>query len=150
MKNFKGTRRVLPLLFGAFCLSSLGGSNIKQPINFAWAENSPTTPDMVVTEKNNGDAVKLKTGQLIEVRLESNATTGYEWTIVKQDEEALKMIGKPAFIAPQTGRAGAAGQQVFLFQAKKTGLTELRFVYARPFETGKAPARIFDLTVDIQ
>jgi inhibitor of cysteine peptidase len=151
MKNLNTTGRALGLFVAVSFLSALGEGPIKPPIHSAWAEEAKVIqPDLTLTEKYNGNTLKAKSGKIIEVRLESNATTGYEWTVSKQDEEALVMIAKPIFIAPKDARAGAAGHQVFLFKTKKTGPTELQLIYARPFETGKPPVQTFNVTIDIQ
>jgi inhibitor of cysteine peptidase len=145
MKSSNWPLRVLILLI-AFCSSSPDVMLFKQPLNPVWAETSH--PDLKLTEKNSGNTVKVIAGQLIEVRLLSNATTGYEWIVTKQDEQFLEIVGKPTFVPPN--RDGGTGQQVFLFRARKAGLTELTLIYSRPFETDKPPLRLFNVTVEIR
>src|SRR5438128_2408028 len=79
-------------------------------------------PNVTITEKDNGKTLAAKKGDLIEVRLESNATTGFEWNVVENNAELLKPIGKPTFVAPTGEMLGAPGTQVFQFSALKSGL----------------------------
>src|SRR5207253_11430173 len=88
-------------------------------------------------EKESGGKVKLPQGGQLVVTLPSNASTGYEWTLVKHDPKRLKPVGKPEFIAPKSHMIGAGGQQVFRFQARAPGSTSIELQYVRPFQKNR-------------
>src|SRR5690606_5775888 len=76
------------------------------------------------------------------VRLEANPTTGYRWALAGGVDEALLELLSNSFEAAGQERpvSGAPGHEVWLFEARGTGQTELEFQYARPWETGVPPA----------
>lgn len=122
---------VAPVLLSA-CTQSVGADQTKTAMTF--------------TEKNNGQTVQAHVGDRFEVRLESNASTGYEWLVQTQDAKALESDGEPRRIPPTSNQPGAPGQQVFAFKVKRAGETKLKLIYARPWEKDK-PADKFVLTV---
>ena len=72
------------------------------------------------------------------VKLPSNPTTGYQWSIVKYDKQLLKMTNK-SYLAPQTKLIGAGGVMTFTFALMKgksyPKSTQLSFIYARGWES---------------
>lgn len=110
-------------------------------------------PDEVqITDADNGSTVKLALdGELI-VALASNITTGFSWSVGEQTGPQLELQGEPRYVPPgsTTPVVGAAGTQVFTFEAKSTGTAKLVLEYKRPFEPGVAPEKTFSLTVEIR
>lgn len=105
----------------------------------------PTKPDMTFTDANNGETVEASVGNIFEVILESNATTGYSWNIATQDAKILESLGDPKYVRPAGAPPGAPGQQVFQFKVKGAGETKLVLHYNRPWEKDKEPAKLFSL-----
>ena len=104
----------------------------------------------MLDESANKKTQKLRVGDVFEVRFDSNASTGHEWRVARQDEKHLQCVGEPRFIAPDDNTPGATGFQVFSFQTLKKGQTILKLLYARPWEDGKAPAQTFWVRLDIE
>lgn len=126
--------------------ANAAGTSIRSICADAAPKPEPAKPDMTFSEANNGQTVAVRVGAIFEVRFESNASTGYEWSVTKQDKEALEGNGKSQFVAPAELVPGAPGQQVFRFKVKRAGNTKLELQLARPWEKDKA-ARKFALIV---
>ena len=69
----------------------------------------------VLSETQNGAMVTAAAGNLVEVRLAANPSTGYSWQVVR-GPPAVTVV-KQSYAPPATGsgpaRLGAAGEQVF-------------------------------------
>lgn len=106
---------------------------------------------ITATEKDDRGKLILAAGGTLTVRLQSNVTTGYGWSVVKNDPKALKLMGKPKYESPKQVIPGAGGHQVFSFQA--TGAigtnTVLVLEYKRPWEKDTPPAQTLTLNVRI-
>jgi inhibitor of cysteine peptidase len=107
---------------------------------------------ITVTEKANGTTVKLKKGCILAVQLAGNPTTGFTWLIDKNNKTVLAPVGKTEYLrdpAPE-GIVGRGGKYTFQFKAAKSGTSELKLVYKRPWEKDKRPAETFSLKVVIE
>ncbi len=103
----------------------------------------------MLTESADKTTQKIRVGEF-EVRLESNASTGYEWSIAGQDKAFLQGVGEPRFIESDESAPGAPSVQAFSFRALKKGSTVLKLVYARPWEKEQTPAQTFWVRLDIE
>jgi predicted secreted protein len=82
------------------------------------------------------------------IELEGNPTTGYSWAYTMEPEGVVREVLAEYRGAQGTGdstgapesRIGRGGVFVFVFESLKPGTVELRFSYARPWESGVAPA----------
>ncbi len=83
---------------------------------------------------DTGVVVTMKVGQTLEVTLEGNPSTGYEWTVAAPAGTALEQVGEAEFKSQST-LTGAPGTYLFRFKAKAKGETELKFEYKRSWET---------------
>ncbi len=81
-----------------------------------------------------GSTVAMKVGQTLEVALEGNPSTGYEWTVATPAGGILKQVGTTEFKAQST-LVGASGTYLFRFKAERKGEEELTFTYKRSWET---------------
>ena len=103
----------------------------------------------VVTDKDRGTTVQLKSGDVLEVRLNSNPTTGYEWSVNPNSTPLLKLTGQSQTEATQPG-VGRPIFQIFKFQATGRGTGVLLLRYARSWEKPSASDQQFDLHVTIK
>jgi inhibitor of cysteine peptidase len=101
-------------------------------------------------ETDNGSTVALQVGDMVEVVLKGNPTTGYGWRTVLADEDAgiLQQMGEPAYV-PDSGLIGAGGTYTFVFKALKAGEALLTLVYERPWES-VPPLETFAVTVQVE
>jgi predicted secreted protein len=107
-------------------------------------EKARTEP-LVLVERDAGPLIEVASGQTIVIRLGSNRSTGYRWTLASSSDRALTPIGEPLYSAG--GGVGAGGVEAWSFLATQQGQHELRFEYRRPWEPMAAPAK--SLTYEI-
>ena len=84
---------------------------------------------MIFNEQDSGRTVKVKSGEVITIRLVENPTTGYRWAVeAGSGLEQVEDQNEPG------GRIGAAGVRVLQFHAKSIGTHELRLKNWREWE----------------
>jgi inhibitor of cysteine peptidase len=107
-----------------------------------------------LTEADNGKPVTVKGGDVVDVVLMGNPTTGYSWSTTLSDEDAavLQQQGDPAYAPESTDQTlvGGGGTFTFTFKAAAPGQVVLKFDYARPWETGVAPIQTYSATVTVK
>jgi len=105
-----------------------------------------------VDESYNGKQVEVAAGGSLEVTLESNATTGFQWSETAEisDQSVLKQTSHQ-FVTPEnTGMVGAPGKEVWTFGALKKGSSTISMEYSRPWEGGEKAEQTFSLTVVVK
>jgi inhibitor of cysteine peptidase len=102
----------------------------------------------VADEADNGQTVNMAVGDVLQIMLSENPTTGYVWSIVTNDESVLRLSDEPAYEA-ESDLIGAGGTRTFLFDAVGPGTSQLSLVNARQQETAVEPAATFELTVQV-
>jgi inhibitor of cysteine peptidase len=115
------------------------------------ASSSKRSPTVVtVTDQNNGKDIDLTSGKTLVVKLGSNRSTGYSWT-VSGDPAPLKLekmsYHKSTKSSPVTG---APGVQIFQFSGSTSGIATLNLVYRRSWEYNMPPAKTFRLRVNVR
>ena len=103
----------------------------------------------VVTDADKGGTIHLKTGELFELRLRSNPTTGYAWYIQPKSTSLLKLVGQSETEATDPG-AGRPIFQIFKFEAKRPDDGVLLLHYVRSWEKPTPDDEQFDLHVSIE
>ena len=82
------------------------------------------------------NTIETRVGEVVNITLESNGTTGYGWRIAGTvDEDVLQPAGSeyvPDKVSPMI--VGAGGREIWMFKALKKGRAKLYFEYARPWE----------------
>jgi inhibitor of cysteine peptidase len=102
-----------------------------------------------VTEEDDTRTVELQVGDILEVTLDANPTTGYQWEMAQVDTSVLKAVGEPVYATREAG-LGAGGIVTLRFEAAAAGETTLNLAYQRPFETDAAPTQTFSLSIAVQ
>lgn len=87
----------------------------------------------VVTDADKGGTVTIKMGDVLEVRLSSNPSTGYAWYLHKQSTALLKLTGQSQTQATQPGM-GRPVVQIFDFAPTGKGTGVLLLHYVRSWE----------------
>jgi len=88
----------------------------------------------------------LPVGQMIELRLKENPTTGFKWSFVSDGGPSCAVIGDR--FEQQNGPPGAGGEHAWQFKAVRAGKCHLELRYRRPYDPDVPPAQVF--TLDIQ
>jgi inhibitor of cysteine peptidase len=109
-----------------------------------------TETNVVLTEKNNGTTVNIRTGDTLEVQLKGNPTTGYNWELENKDLKILTMIGGPEYTSQNKESIGSAGVFTLRFKSIATGQEPLKLIYHRSWEKDVAPLQTFEVSVAVK
>ena len=102
-------------------------------------------------EKEAGQKIVLHCGDVLEVRLPANPTTGFLWSVSSSKTGVVTQQGNARYqqSAKEKGLLGGGGEEIWHYRAEHDGQTVLTFSYARPWEKGIAPARVFEWSVTV-
>ena len=111
--------------------------------------NATPAAVVTVTDQDNGKTIQLIQGATLVVKLSSNATTGYSWS-VPSNPSLLKLLKSDYSERKQPAQvAGAPGVQKFEWQAIEAGDATLQLEYRRPWEKEQPAAKTFSITVQV-
>lgn len=117
----------------------------------AWACASSDRETVKVKEKDSGTTVSLHVGDILEVTLEGNPSTGYMWQRTAGGEDVLKQVGQPEIKYSDKNKriVGAPADVCFRFEAVPRGNVTLKLAYLRPWEKDVKPAKTFEVPVEV-
>ena len=93
---------------------------------------------------------QVEIGDKITVKLCSNPTTGFQWKYETVGDIVLQ-VEDHDFEEPEgEGVEGAAGKEVWTFEAVEKGTTEVRMEYSQPWEGGVKAEWTFTLAVTVK
>jgi inhibitor of cysteine peptidase len=109
-------------------------------------------PPLGLTQESAGKTLAVVAGRRIEIRLASNITTGYSWTVAELTPGPVKQIGKAEYVPhPRAaGMVGVGGTNVFTFVGTAVGKANLRLEYRRPWEKDTPAAKTFAIGLDVK
>ena len=102
-----------------------------------------------LSEKDLGRTVEIGVGDILEVVLRGNPTTGYIWDVASPDKGILKQVGETEF-RPDRKARGSNGNIVLRFEAARIGKTSLKLIYHRPFEKNRPQMKTFEVSVKVK
>lgn len=88
-------------------------------------------------------------GDKITIKLSSNPTTGFKWEYKTTVENIIKEEDHH-FQEPKGNVVGAAGIEVWTFEAVGKGTTEIQMEYSRPWEGGEKAEWAYTVTVTVE
>jgi predicted secreted protein len=89
-------------------------------------------PVQTLTDPTNGTKVTLRPGGKLQVKLDSNPTTGYFWYLKDIDASQLDQLSDDYFADPAPeGITGSGGHQMFVFEGLAPGKSKLKLSYER-------------------
>jgi len=150
---------MLGLLIGAVaCGAAEGAKDADTP-----GGQVPPAPNkyvVVVTAEDFGREahvlrqVEVNAGQVFTIALDSNVTTGFQWTEQANiaDTAILKQTAH-SYIAPRAVDdqvTGMSGIEEWTFAAGQTGTTTMTLRYSRPWAGGEKDVRTFELTAVVK
>ena len=93
-------------------------------------------------------SITIAPNRVFHIELQSNPTTGYEWSLAMEPEDIVSFKSKK-YTSDASGRVGVGGTMSWALSSKKVGQTTLTFVYHRPWEKDAKPTRKvkFDIIV---
>jgi inhibitor of cysteine peptidase len=148
------------LLSAAACATAQAAPDTNNPNN----QVPPAPNKYIVTvgaedfnqKANFIQQIEVKSGDIFTIALDSNATTGFQWT-TQANITDLSVLRQTAhdYIAPATNDndkpvAGMAGIEEWTFQAGDAGKTTVSLSYDRPWDGGEKGIRTFELTVIVK
>lgn len=103
-----------------------------------------------LTMQDNNSKITLKKGEIIEIVLESNPSTGFAWSTGPDAGKLLQQQGAAQFQSsdPRPGITGAGGTETFYFQTVEVGSGSFALAYQRGFETAD-PNQLFLIEVEV-
>lgn len=113
------------------------------------ADTSAAASPLTLNEANAGQTVELCVGQEMNVILNENATTGYQWEVALIDKSVIEQSAKPEF-KPDSDLIGAGSKKTFHFRSVAPGKAALRLVYRRSWEKDVPPVRTFEVTIKVK
>jgi inhibitor of cysteine peptidase len=114
-----------------------------------WCPAYARQPKMIQVDRSyNGRQVTLAVGEVVEISLAENPTTGFRWDLKVKPEPACTLL-KSTF-EPATGPPGKGGTHRWQFQAVRSGSGEIVLVYRRPWEQNTPPGQTFRLSVRVR
>jgi inhibitor of cysteine peptidase len=144
-------KRVLrgPLLAGvAMAMVVTIAGCASQPVAPKTTNPEPAAP-IHLTAKDSSSTQVMQVGQELNVTLEANPTTGYQWAVDGLIPAQLTMPAQPKFTA-SSNAIGSGGTQVWTLAAKNAGKGTLKLKYWRSFEATTPPIRTFEVNVDVK
>ncbi len=99
----------------------------------------------------NGDmAAAIEIGQMLEVELATNPTTGYSWQLeVSPPDGIVRRVGEGDYSA-SSDLVGAGGTTLYRFTGDEKGQAIVVFKYLRTWEKGIAPVKTYNLTITVR
>lgn len=102
---------------------------------------------LLIQQENNGQTFDATIGQVFEIRLPENPTTGFRWDMAS---------GKPAYAVirdefrpPQPARPGAPGEHTWELKALAAGDCEIELSYRRRWQPDDQPANTFRVRLHV-
>lgn len=102
---------------------------------------------VTITDADDGRAVALQRGQVVELRLNADRAAGFTWIPVQNVLPVMNTDGVPLY---ESDGDHAAGTEIWRFIALEPGHAHLVFEYRRPFEPGTPPQKSITLHFDVE
>lgn len=101
---------------------------------------------MTLTDRDDGGQVRAGVGDILEVRLAENATTGYRWEPDNLDPQRFELAGATGDYPSATPGSGGSAQ--FQIKVLASGKGTIRFKYWRQWEGEAGVVKRFSVQVD--
>jgi inhibitor of cysteine peptidase len=103
---------------------------------------------MKLSENDSGKTVEIAIGDVLDVILPANPTTGYVWEVSSIDSSILQ--SNTADFVANDPAIGAESFEIIKFHTLAVGKSELKLILHRPFEQTTPPLKTFAVTVIIK
>lgn len=91
---------------------------------------------IVLTPEAPGREIELRKSQLLVVRLASNPSTGFRWSLADSTERVVQLQGDSDYVPDAIGASlGSGGTEIWRFKGVRGGEQSLSFVYRRANES---------------
>ena len=110
--------------------------------------SAASTP-VTLTVKDVGTTITLQKGQKLEIKLEGNPTTGFNWYAYPELTSLLTQVGEPEFKA-DSKLIGSGGMITLRFEAAAAGQGKLQLAYRRAWEKDITPLQTFEVNIVVK
>jgi predicted secreted protein len=104
---------------------------------------------LIISEDSNGKTFSVTRDTPFTIALKGNASTGFSWNIRDLDTTKLYKSGLIRFKGRDT-IPGTSGTFYLDFKPIKKGLSTIRLVYSREWETGIPAEDSFSVTISVK
>ena len=111
------------------------------PAMLASCATATTPPAPRVVTQADAGPVELARGQTLEVRLASNAGTGFSWRLDAEGEPLVLSGGSSREVYGAPGTPGGPVTTVYSYKGAGRGSAELAFTFKRPWEPDRPDDR---------
>lgn len=101
---------------------------------------------IVLTDEDNNEHLIVAEGDTLVVKLQSNPSTGYSWSVAENTVLVLKPEGDT--YVRGANRPGASGTQQFTFKVVGAGEVSLRMLYQRPFQRSVQAGKTWQMFIE--
>ena len=106
--------------------------------------------DDFTEDQHRSGEFEVEVGDKIRLEFCSNPTTGFEWTYEMSEEGVLDEEDHD-FVEPEDSElVGAAGTDIWTFEAVGEGTTEVSLEYSQPWQGGIKEEWTYTLTVTVE
>ena len=102
-----------------------------------------------IDQRANSTEVTLAVGQILEIALAENPTTGFRWGLKQSGAPACTPTGD-SYDPPAASGVGKAGVRRWRFAGAQAGSGSIELIYRRAWERGTPPAQVFRITVKVE
>lgn len=113
-------------------------------------ETTRSTAAFTLTEADEGRALTLQRGQVVEVRLTADRPAGFNWIPAKNALPVLGTDGVPLYETEEGAAEHVPGTEVWRFIGREPGHAHIVFEYRRPHEPGVPPQRSVTFHFDVE
>ena len=99
---------------------------------------------------DNQKAVSVNKNQEFIIKLVSNPSTGYNWSLKEGYDKAIVGLVGNIFVPANTERSGAPGEDQWTFRGVSTGNTKIELVYVRPWENISSSQTVKDYNITVK
>jgi predicted secreted protein len=99
-----------------------------------------------VDESSNGKQIDMPIGETLEIRIQENRTTGFQWVLESGAAGVLSLVSEE--VEPGS-KIGEPGIHRWHFRTERAGSDRIELSYRRPWEKKEKPQRSFALDVRV-
>jgi inhibitor of cysteine peptidase len=107
---------------------------------------------VALAEADSGANITAPVGKEIVLTLTTTPGTGYGWMLVDSGVPALRLLEGVAVTrdSASSAKVGAPARATWKFRADAAGSGTIRLEYRRPWERDVAPARLYQVSVEVR
>lgn len=103
-------------------------------------------------EDDKGKTVRVRAGDLVEITLAANVTTGFSWCYADKVDKDILKLEKDDYIEKDhpAGMVGVGGRTVLAYRALKPGKAKIELTYMQPWEPDSQFNTKYSVTVEVE